>query len=85
MENFNQKYTKWKADMVNLINTGGIPLAVVDDFLTTLKAEVARAIAMEAKQEAEREAKIAKEDEISRQIKQDAEELLTEGEEQWQK
>ena len=48
METFNQKYTKWKADMVKLINKGGIPLAVVDDFLTTLKAEIGRALANEA-------------------------------------
>ena len=47
METFNQKYTKWKADMVRLINEGGIPLAVVDDFLTTLKAEIARTLAQE--------------------------------------
>lgn len=51
MENFNQKYTKWKADMVKLINKGGIPLAVVDDFLTTLKVEIGRALANEAQEQ----------------------------------
>lgn len=52
MESFNKKYTKWKAEMVELINKGGIPLAVVDDFLTTLKAEIGRALANEAQEQA---------------------------------
>lgn len=52
MENFNQKYRAWKENMVKLINTGGIPLAVVDDFLTTLKAEIGRALANEAQEQA---------------------------------
>ncbi len=52
METFNAKYKKWKTDMVNLINSGGIPLAVVDDFLTTLKAEIGRALTNEAQEQA---------------------------------
>ena len=63
MENFNKKYTKWKADMVNLINTGGIPLAVVDDFLTTLKAEIGRALANEAQEQVAPAAKEKDDDE----------------------
>lgn len=47
MESFNSKYRAWKESMVRLINEGGIPLAVVDDFLTTLKAEIARTLAQE--------------------------------------
>lgn len=50
METFNQKYTKWKADMVRLINEGGIPLAVVADFLATLQGEIARTLAQESLQ-----------------------------------
>lgn len=55
MENFNQKYRAWKDSMVKLINTGGIPLAVVDDFLTALKAEIQRALMQEAQTEAQKE------------------------------
>ena len=51
MENFNQKYRAWKDSMVKLINKGGIPLAVVDDFLTTLKMEIGRALANEAQEQ----------------------------------
>ena len=51
MENFNQKYRAWKDSMVKLINKGGIPLAVVDDFLTTLKTEIGRALANEAQEQ----------------------------------
>lgn len=56
MENFNSKYKTWKQSMIDLINNGGIPLAVVDDFLTTLKAEVQRALIQEAQTEAQKEA-----------------------------
>ena len=51
MENFNQKYRKWKQDVIELINTGGIPLAVVADFLATLQGEIARTLAQEAQNE----------------------------------
>ncbi len=47
MDNFNSKYRAWKESMVKLINECGIPLAVVDDILTTLKAEIARTLAQE--------------------------------------
>lgn len=56
MDNFNTKYRAWKESMVKLINEGGIPLAVVDDFLTTLKAEIQRALIQEAQTEAQKEA-----------------------------
>ena len=55
MDNFNTKYRAWKDSMVKLINEGGIPLAVVDDFLTTLKAEIQRALMQEAQTEAQKE------------------------------
>lgn len=55
MDNFNTKYRAWKDSMVKLINEGGIPLAVVDDFLTTLKAEIQRALMQEAQTEAKKE------------------------------
>lgn len=55
MENFNQKYRAWKDSMVKLINEGGIPLAVVDDFLTTLKVEIQRALMQEEQTEAQKE------------------------------
>lgn len=55
MENFNTKYRAWKQDMIELINTGGIPLAVVDDFLTTIKREIAVTLAQEEMQVKEAE------------------------------
>lgn len=50
METFNQKYRAWKESMVKLINEGGIPLAVVADFLATLQGEIARTLAQESLQ-----------------------------------
>lgn len=56
MENFNSKYKTWKQSMIDRINNGGIPLAIVSDFLASLKGEVDRVLMQEeaaAQQEAE--------------------------------
>ena len=55
METFNAKYKAWKQNMIDMINNGGIPLAVVDDFLATLKSEIAVTLAQEEMQVKEAE------------------------------
>ena len=55
METFNTKYKEFKANMVALINTSGIPLACVEDVLTIVQAEVRNALAQEAQRATEQE------------------------------
>lgn len=54
-ENFNITYKHWKQDMVDMVNSRGIPLSVARDFLQSIINEIDRVLVQQEAQQEETE------------------------------